>query len=193
MKRLAMAAALCVVITACKKTEDKTVQAETTVVTPETTGATTQTTVTTATLDDEDAEFYQKASEGALFEVQLGKLAMQKATNPKVKELASQIVTDHTKGKNELDAYGKSKNLANVMKLGAEKQAKYDKFAAMTGADFDKAYADFMVEDHKEDIEKFEEQAKEGKDAELKALAEKTLPTLKHHLMMAEEAKNATK
>jgi len=44
-----------------------------------------------------------------------------------------------------------------------------------------------MVKDHKEAVALFESQSKNGRDDDLKALAAKTLPTLKEHLKMAQD------
>jgi putative membrane protein len=42
------------------------------------------------------------------------------------------------------------------------------------------------VSDHKDAVKAFEKAANEATDPEVKAFASKTLPTLKHHLSMAE-------
>ena len=63
----------------------------------------------------------------------------------------------------------------------------------MTGADFDKAYMSDMVSDHKEDISDFKKEANGGKDADIKAFAAKTLPTLEDHLKMAQQTNDAVK
>jgi putative membrane protein len=52
---------------------------------------------------------------------------------------------------------------------------------AMKGNDFDKAYVSMMVNDHNNDIAKFENQSNNGTDADVKAFATATLPTLKKH------------
>jgi putative membrane protein len=46
-----------------------------------------------------------------------------------------------------------------------------------------------QIRDHEKTIALFEREAKSGKDAELKAFAEKTLPTLKEHLSMVRDLK----
>jgi putative membrane protein len=53
----------------------------------------------------------------------------------------------------------------------------------LSGADFDKAYVDAMVDDHKEDVEFFDDNT-DNSDADIKAFTTKTLPTLKKHLEM---------
>jgi putative membrane protein len=49
------------------------------------------------------------------------------------------------------------------------------------------------VKDHKEDIEEFQKEAKDGKDTVLKAFAAKHVPILQHHLEMAQHASNVIK
>jgi putative membrane protein len=44
-----------------------------------------------------------------------------------------------------------------------------------------------MVEDHQKDVKAFEREATSGADADVKAFAAKTLPTLKEHLQQAEQ------
>jgi putative membrane protein len=59
----------------------------------------------------------------------------------------------------------------------------------LEGAVFDRAYVEDQIRDHEKTIALFEREAKTGKDAELKAFAEKTLPTLKEHLTMTQDLK----
>jgi putative membrane protein len=51
-----------------------------------------------------------------------------------------------------------------------------------SGSDFDKAYINYMVDDHKEDVKTFTDQSKKIQDPDLKAFAIKTLPVLQKHL-----------
>lgn len=63
---------------------------------------------------------------------------------------------------------------------------KYDELAKKSGVDFDKAYLSAIIDDHKKTIKLFEKESKRGDDAELKSWATNTLPTLRHHLEMAQ-------
>jgi putative membrane protein len=60
-------------------------------------------------------------------------------------------------------------------------------------ADFDRAYLDAMVKEHKKDVSAFDKEAKSGKDDDLKAFAAQTTPTLKSHLQQAEELQKTVK
>lgn len=78
-----------------------------------------------------------------------------------------------------------AKGIALPARGPGEHQQHAERLGALSGAAFDKAYMDKMVQDHGKTIALFEQQAKGGKDAELKAFAAKTLPTLREHLAAA--------
>ncbi len=198
MKKVILMAAVSLAVMSCKKTEEhKTVEGEVVSV-PDTAGVDNTTVVsptdsTTGVVNSADAETAKKFVEGTIMEVKLGNIAQQNAANAKVKEFGKMMISDHTKGGDELRAIASKKGWTVPAELGAEKKAKYDELAAKKGADFDKTYASFMVEDHKEDIEEYTKASNGAADADLKAYAKKTLPTLEHHLKMAKDAETAVK
>jgi putative membrane protein len=55
------------------------------------------------------------------------------------------------------------------------------------GREFDEAYSKFMVQDHKDDITLFKEEAEKGDDPDVKAWAAKMLSTLERHKKLADE------
>jgi putative membrane protein len=140
----------------------------------------------TATLSNADKKFVEEAAAGGMAEVELGKLAEQRATNPQVKQFGSRMVQDHGKANDELKSLASSKGVQVPAALPKSKQADVDKLGKMTGADFDKAYMKHMVDDHKHDVSMFEKQSKSGQDSDLKAWAGKTLPTLREHQQLAQ-------
>jgi len=142
---------------------------------------------------EDDAKFAVTAANGGLLEVQLGKLAKTKANSPQVLEFASMMVDDHSAANKELMDLAGKKVITLPAILDNKTQKEYNDFEKMEKKDFDKAYMDYMVKDHKEDIDEFKKEAENGKDAELKAFANKTIPILQHHLEMAEKANNALK
>ncbi len=76
---------------------------------------------------------------------------------------------------------------------GADHQHHVDELKTKKGADFDKAYISMMVQDHEEDIRKFEQASQNAKDADTKAFASKTLPILRQHLEMAKSINGGLK
>lgn len=142
---------------------------------------------------DYDSEFAVKAASGGMMEVELGKLAQTNAQSAAVKEFGAGMVTDHSKANEELMAWAQSKNITLPAALGEDHQDKIRKLSEKKGSDFDKAYIDFMVDDHKEDIKLFKNQVEKGGDADLKAWANGKVPTLEHHLMMADGIKESMK
>lgn len=140
-----------------------------------------------------DAEWATDAAEGGMLEVMLGKLAATNGASPKVKEFAQMMVDDHSKAGDELKALAQQKNITLPAALGEKRQKAYNDLAEKKGAEFDKAYTSYMVDDHQEDIDEYKEESDKGKDAELRAYAAGKVPTLEHHLEMAKAARDAVK
>jgi putative membrane protein len=131
-----------------------------------------------------DQAFVKKAVVGGLAEVQLGKLAVEHAASPDVKQFGQRMVQDHSKANQELMALVKTKAISVPTALDQKHQKAAARLAKLHGAAFDRAYLQQMVKDHEEDVQLFSTQAKQGKDPELKAFAADTLPTLEEHLRM---------
>ncbi|MCF0052440.1 DUF4142 domain-containing protein [Dyadobacter chenwenxiniae] len=132
-------------------------------------------------LAEDDTEFAVAAANGGMAEVALSKIAGDKATDPKVKEFAKQMITDHSKANDELKALAASKNITLPSAPNEEKQKAAADLGAKSGSDFDKAYISQMKKDHEQTVKLFEDAQKEVKDAELKAFIDKTLPVIKAH------------
>jgi putative membrane protein len=139
----------------------------------------------------EDRQFVEKAADGGKAEVMLGELAQKQASDEQVKQFGNRMVKDHGKANDELARLASAKGISLPTTVGREHRAHADKLAKLSGAAFDRAYMKHMVDDHKKDISEFEKQAKSGKDAELKAFAERTLPTLREHLKLAQATHDA--
>lgn len=145
------------------------------------------------TVDETDAKFAVDAANGGMAEVALGKLALTKTGNAKVKEFADMMVNDHGKANEELMALAKAKNITLPATVSPDKQKEADDLGKKMGADFDKAYVDAMIDGHKKTIALFEDESKNAKDPDLKAFVDKTLPTIKAHLQHIEGIKAGMK
>jgi len=134
-----------------------------------------------------DAQFVHKASASDLAEITLGQIGMKQGQSAEVKQFAQQMVTDHTMSSKELLAIAGKKGLAPATQMDEKHKALVGKLLALKGAEFDRAYMEHMVIDHKEAVALFQGEANNGKDADLKAFAAKTLPVIQKHLKMAQE------
>jgi putative membrane protein len=128
-----------------------------------------------------DKAFLMEAAIGGMMEVEMGKLAATNASSAQVKEFGRMMVSDHNKVNKELKSLAAKKGIMIVTTLDDKGQQHINEMKAMKGNDFDKAYVEMMVEDHKADISKFEMEAS-GMDADVKAFAVATLPILRKHL-----------
>jgi putative membrane protein len=137
-----------------------------------------------------DQEFVKKAASGGLHEVEMGKLAKDRAANADVKKFGERMVTDHSKANDELKEIAKGMGIQLSDKMMEEHQKHVDHMKDLRGADFDQAYMKHMVEDHEKAVKMFEKASKECKDARLRQWAEKTLPTIKDHLAMARKIRD---
>jgi putative membrane protein len=144
--------------------------------------ATTPATTTTTPVNEADSKFMVEAASGGMMEVQLGQLAQEKAQNQRVKDFGAMMVRDHSKANDELKTLAASKNVTLPAAPGDQQQKHIDNLRKKTGADFDKAYIKMMIDDHKDDIDKFEKTANKGTDPDVKSWASKTLPVLRTHL-----------
>ena len=144
-------------------------------------------------VDEKDAKFATDAANGGMAEVAMGKVAMEKATNPQVKEFATMMVTDHTKANDELMAIAKTKNITLPVAPDADHQKMMADMSAKSGKDFDKAYVDAMVDGHKKTESLMKDASKNCKDNALMAFATKTLPVVQAHLAKIEAIQKSMK
>jgi putative membrane protein len=134
-----------------------------------------------------DTAFVKKAADGGMAEVALAKLAQTKASNAEVKAFAQKLEQDHSKANDELKTLAQSKQVTLPNAPSKMHQTKEDKLSKLSGAAFDRAYIADMLADHKKDVAEFERQSTHAADADVKAFAAKTLPTLKDHLQQVEQ------
>ncbi|KIA88145.1 DUF4142 domain-containing protein [Kaistella jeonii] len=152
----------------------------------------TSTTGTMGTMSAQDKMFADAAAKGGMMEVMMGELAETSGMNAKVKALGKMMKEDHTKANDELKSWAMTAKYMLPTKMDADQQKMYDDLKMKKGADFDKAYTDLMVTDHKKDIAEFKKEATEG-TGDLKAFASKTVSTLEGHLKASEDAMKAVK
>jgi len=139
-------------------------------------------------LSAQDRQFIIEAAQGGMAEVQLGKLALQRASSQEVKDYAQHMIDEHTKVNQQLMALAKQKGVTPPKTIGQKNEAVRAKLSKLSGSAFDKAYMNEAgVKAHAQQEVLFSQQAKQGQDPELKAFAAKVLPTVQEHLQQAQK------
>jgi putative membrane protein len=137
-----------------------------------------------------DQAFVTKMGGVGMGEVELGMLARDKASSREVKAFAQRMIDDHGKAGEELKAIAQRKNLAWPSGPGADAVALKDKLSKQSGAAFDRAYIDAMVNGHREVLGVVKAQAQSGGDAEVKAWATKATSSVQAHLTHAQKVQS---
>ena len=141
----------------------------------------------TATATAADKEFVDFVGQTDMTEAHFGQLAQDQASGQDVKDYGQTLVTDHTKDYNTITALA-TKMGADVPKgIDAMHMKMIDPVAKLKGHAFDHRFLADMVKGHEQAITKYKKEADSGDNADLKAYAAATLPTLQMHLQKAEE------
>lgn len=140
------------------------------------------------TAKSSDAKFMMTAAEGGMAEVAMARLALERASSDGVKQYAQRMVDDHTKAGEELMQLAATKGITLPTGPNAKHMALMEKLRQKSGAEFDRMYIkEAGVKSHESMEKLFTKQSVQGKDADARAFAAKTLPTVVEHLRMARD------
>lgn len=134
-----------------------------------------------------DKAFLQTVAVSDKCELTLAKAAQEKAQSQHVKDHAAKMIQDHTQTTNELKELAKQKNVDLKMDLPEHKQAVIKEITSKSGEEFEKAYMMHETPAHRMALATFRNGADFAKDPEVKAFAQKHLPTIQQHLAMVEQ------
>ncbi|HVF34955.1 MAG TPA: DUF4142 domain-containing protein [Candidatus Saccharimonadia bacterium] len=134
-----------------------------------------------------DAKFFERAASANMLEVELGGIAQDKGTTAEIKAFGARMVTDHSKKIEELESLAASKNVTLPTALLPQDRATCDRLAALAGAQFDEAYADFMVQAHRDMERLLAKTAEQTTDAEIRAFAQETRKGVLDHYVHAQK------
>jgi putative membrane protein len=129
-----------------------------------------------------DASFYKSAAEGGIAEVDAGHLAQDKGNSQQVKDFGAMMVKDHTAANERLQTLAASKELTLPTTASVRQMAAKAKLDVLSGDTFDKSYVKNQIAAHRQTIALFRKEISSGQDADAKAFATATLPTVRAHL-----------
>ena len=134
-----------------------------------------------------DSTFVQKASEGNLGEIEISKMVAKQTTNAKVREFANKLAEGHTKANQELSGIANKLNITVANEISKHCREMKEKLSKSSGADLDREFIAAQVKGHEEALQMYKDQAKNGQNADLKAFANKVVPTIEEHLRQARD------
>jgi putative membrane protein len=129
-----------------------------------------------------DSSFYKNAAEGGIFEVEAGTIAQNKGNSQAVKDFGAMMVKDHSAANDKLKSLAASKNVTLPSSSSVGQMATKAKLDVLSGDTFDKSYIKSQVKAHRETIALFKKEIASGQDADAKAFASATLPTVQSHM-----------
>jgi putative membrane protein len=160
----------------------------------------------------DDRDFVHHMLETGMAEVELGRMAQTRGTSTEVKQFGRQMVEDHSRAADQLERLANEHRLQpDAPNIDREHQDLIDRLSKLSGAEFDRAYIDAMVDGHQDVIDSLQgrvderdrlavltgqqprdvnvkpEPADNPLEARLNEWAAQTLPVVKGHLDLAQE------
>lgn len=134
--------------------------------------------------DKDSQKFIKNAIEGNYAEVNVGSLAQQKGKSQAVRDFGKMLQTDHAKANENAKAAASQIGVEPPSGSSVMEKATYLKLKVLSGAAFDRSFANSMVSDHKSDIKTYQKEA--SKTDAAAEYAKQTLPDLQKHLQQAQ-------
>jgi putative membrane protein len=147
----------------------------------------------TAALAAADRDFVVGMIAGGTAEVELGRLAEEKASNPAGREFAEVLVRDHQKANAELKSIATKYNIDVSNANLDDHKNDMERMRKLSGPEFDSEYIQMMVDKHEKTVTKLEERANDDDNPEIRQWASRTLPTVRQHLEKAKAIKDSLK
>lgn len=128
-------------------------------------------------------DFVKMAGAGDLYEKTSSQMVLKTAKNPKVREFATMMISDHNKSTAEVKAAAKSdKVMAGPPKLMPEQEKMIADLKAATPADREKVYVTQQVMAHQQALDLHQTFAQSGDKPALKQAAAGIVPVVQQHL-----------
>jgi putative membrane protein len=134
-----------------------------------------------------DQAFVRKALEGGAVEVQLGQLAQQKSQSEDVKQFGQKMVEDHTQLAEQMKPIAQQLGVKEPKGLSKKDKQLIAKLEGLFGPQFDEAYIQAMVKDHKEDLKEFKDEAQSALNQNVKLAAQQGAGVISQHLQMIQQ------
>jgi putative membrane protein len=135
-----------------------------------------------------DKQWLMSSIEGDRFEIQGGKLAQEKGTNPKVRALGARLVKDHSESLASAVALAHKLGVEVPKSPSPSQQWELRVVSSFSGGEFDRWYSDLEVQDHMQDIQEATDEVTDGTNRKVRKDAKEEIPVLRQHLELSKDA-----
>jgi len=135
-----------------------------------------------------DQQLLENLAQASIAEIETGKTALEKSTDPQVKKFARQVIDDHNAALKDLERLAQSRRMTVPKDADMQHKATGTALKLLSGDSFDKQYMGRAgVNDHEQTVALLQKTRREARDPEVKALAARMLPTVQQHLDTARQ------
>jgi putative membrane protein len=136
---------------------------------------------------DKPGDFLGSAIQDGRAEIESCQLALRTSSDKSVQAFAKRMIADHESLDTRIQHLAHQKGYNLPAGISVTQKATQAALTAMSGHAFDKIFMEHNVSDHKDDIKHFSEQAQQGSDPDVRALAASAVRVLRGHLKLAEQ------
>ena len=138
-----------------------------------------------------DEAFIRSAIASNRFELQLGRLGTERATDSKVREFAEHIVQDHSQALRKFEQVAKDNKIAMPDEVNPAHKDVLNVLSSLRGREFDQKFMQVMTKQHAIEVMEFRDQAAYADDPDVRRLARSILPKLNDHFEMAQNIRRS--
>ncbi|HVL58023.1 MAG TPA: DUF4142 domain-containing protein [Burkholderiaceae bacterium] len=140
-----------------------------------------------AELAQADRRFVEEAARSGTAEVLASQMALHRASSPAVQQFAQRMIADHAMINDQLRMLAQSRGIELPARLDDRRARQLEQLNTVMGPPFDRMFVELQVRGHQKAVELFRQQAEQGRDPQLRQLAQTGLPALQQHLQIAQQ------
>lgn len=135
-------------------------------------------------LDSASRDFLDKTAQNVTGELQLARLAEQKATNPAIQQYAKDVISDHEQLNSQLQQFASKHNVQLPTTPSSDLRTKVSDLQKLSGNNFDKQFLNTMVQQNEKNVNSFVKIAEqENVNPQLQLWAVQSVPKIGTHLV----------
>lgn len=138
-------------------------------------------------LTQNDREFLKQAAQVNVSEQRLSEIATNKASNQQVQQFAQQLKQDHQSAEQNLSRIAQQVNMQLPKEAEQARQRKIQELQSLSGEQFDRQFVSHIIDEHQKTINRYENQAQQASNPQVKQYAQNQLPVLRDHLERAKD------